>query len=261
MKLINLPKLDHSKSGLSKVKVIMGIGLLLLSFSHLSYGQNSRGFPGSSSMRIEANSMKLFHGNIVNDPNILNLRTKKSQIGTFYLCEDWKKADIYMGADSSVIKGMETRIDLRRNELEIKYKGEVKVLPSYRVRSIVFTDSEELYITENFLKSTEKGFYKVLIDDDSSLLCRYNTRIQASNYNIQLDAGQKSSKVIKEQSYFVYKGTSLIELGKTKSRLKKQFNEQPKLFNFIMENKINPKKEESLISFVEFLNTNHLNAN
>jgi hypothetical protein len=259
MKLINLPKLDSSVSGLSKLKVIMGIGLLLLSFSHLSFGQ--RGFPGSANMVIQANSMKLFDGNVVKDPNMLNLRVKKSQIGSFYLCEDWKKADIYMVTDSFIIKGMETRIDLQKNELEIKYKGEVKVLPSYRIRSIVFTDNEEVYVTENLLESTEKGFYKILIDDDNSLLCRYNTKIQPSNYNIQLDAGQKSSKIIKEQSYFVYKGTSLIELEKTKSKLKKQFNENPKLYDFINLNKINPKKEESLISFVSFLNENHLNVN
>ncbi|MBN2597421.1 hypothetical protein [Labilibaculum sp.] len=261
MKLINLQKLDSSKSGLSKLKVIMGIGLLLLLFCHSSFGQNTRGFAGSSNMIIQANSMKLFQGNVVNDPNLLNLRRKKSQIGSFYLCEDWKKADIYLVSDSSVIKDMETRIDLQRSELEIKYKGEVKVLPSYRVKSIVFTNNEELYVTENLLESTEKGFYKVLIDDDNSLLCRYNTKIQPSNYNIQLDAGQKSSKIIKEFSYFVYEGTKLIQLGKTKSKLKKQFSDQPKLYDFINLNKINPKNEKSLISFVSFLNENHLNAN
>ncbi|BAX82026.1 hypothetical protein [Labilibaculum antarcticum] len=253
MELINLPKPDRSKSGLSKVKVIMGIGLLLLSFSHLCFGQHSKTF--------QANSMRVFEGNILKDPNLLKLRVKKSQVGTFYLCEDWKKTDIYMVTDSSIIKGMETRIDLRRNELEIKYKGEVKVLPSYRIRSIVFTDDEDLFVTENLLKSSQKGFYKVLIDDENSLLCKYNTKVQPSSYNMQLDAGKKSSSIIKVHSYFVCKGTSLIELGKTRGKLKRQFNEQPKLYDFIKQNKINPKKEESLISFVGFLNENHLNAN
>ncbi|PKQ60482.1 hypothetical protein BZG02_19205 [Labilibaculum filiforme] len=205
--------------------------------------------------------MMEFEGNILNDPNILKLKVKKSQIGTFYLCEDWKKADIYLIADSSVIKGMETRIDLQKNELEIKYKGEVKVLPRYRVKSIIFTDGEEQFVTDIFLKLTEQGFYKVIIDDDNSLLCRYDAKLQASNYNVQLDVGQKSSRVIKEKSYFVYKGTSLIELGKTKSKLKKQFNEQAELYDFILKNKINPKNEQSLISFIDFLNENHLNVN
>lgn len=253
MKLINLQKLDNGRSGLSKLKVIMGIGLLLLSFSHLCFGQHSKIF--------QTNSMRVFEGNILKDPNLLKLTVKKSQVGTVYLCEDWKKADIYMVTDSSVIKGLETRIDLQRNELEIRFKGEVKVLPSYRIRNVVFIESKELYVTENILKSSQRGFYKVLVEDDNSLLCRYDIKIQSSNYNVQLDVGQKSSKIIKIHNYFVYGGTNLIELGKTKGKLKNQFNEQPKLFNFIKENKINPKKEESLISFVGFLNANHLNAN
>lgn len=261
MKLINLLKRDRCNSCLSKLKVIMGIGLLLLSLSHTSFGQKTRSFPGSPNLIIQANSVKLVEGNVVKDPNVLNLRAKKSQIGTLYLYQDWKKADIYMVTDSSVIKGMETRIDLQRDELEIKYKGEVKVLPSYRVKSIIFTDNKELYVTANLLRTTKKGFYKVLVEDVNSLLCRYNSRVLPSNYNIQFNTGPKSSTLIKEQSYFVYKGTSLIELGKTKSKLKKQFNEQPKLYDFINQNSVNPKKEKSLMSFVGFLNENHLNAN
>ncbi|MDQ1771485.1 hypothetical protein GQR60_09765 [Labilibaculum sp. A4] len=254
MKLVNLQNSDKKGSGQSKLKVIMGIGLFLLLCNQSSFGQSSRGFPGASSMRIEANSMKLFGGNVVNDPNKLNLSRKKTQIGSFYLCDDWKKADIYLVTDSSVIKGIETRIDLQRNELEVKYKGEVKVLPSFRIRSIVFNIDEDLFITECILKSSQKGFYKVLVDDENSLLCRYNTKIQPSNYNIQLDAGQKSSKIVKEQNYFIFKGADLIQLGKTKSKLKKQFNKRPKLYDFINQNKINPKNERSLVQFVDYLN-------
>jgi len=261
MKFINLPKLDSSRSNFRNLKAIMGIGLFMLLFSQESLAQNSRGFPGSSSMRIEANSMKLFHGNVVNDPNKLNLRRKKTQIGSYYLNEDWKKADIYMITDSAIVRNMETRIDLRTSELEIKYKGEVKVLPSYRVRSVVFTKDKSLFVTETLLKSSQKGFYEVLVDDENTLLRKYDTKLMSPSYNIQLDAGNKSSKVVKEQSYFVFNDLGIVKLARTKNKLKKQMNNQKEVFNFIDENKINPKKETNLIFLVKFLNENHLMMN
>jgi hypothetical protein len=81
------------------------------------------------------------------------------------------------------------------------------------------------------------------------------------NYNVQLDAGTKSSKVVKEQSYFVFNDLGIVKLARTKNKLKKQLTKQIEVFNFIDENKINPKKETNLISLVNFLNKNHLMMN
>ncbi len=253
MKFINLRKLDERKSNFRNLKAIMGIGLLMLLFSQTSFGQKNTAF--------QTNSMSVFGGNLVKDPSLLKLRIKKSQIGSYYLNEEWKKADIYMVMDSSVVRDMETRIDLRTNELEIKYKGEVKVLPSFRIRSVVFTKDKSLFVTETLLKSSQKGFYEVLVDDDNTLLRKYDTKLMSPNYNVQLDAGSKSSKVVKEQSYFVFNDLGIVKLAKTKNKLKKQLNKQTEVFNFIDENKINPKKEVNLISLVNFLNKNHLMMN
>ena len=259
MKFINLLKLDENGSSFLNLKAIMGIGLLVLMFNLPCTAQ--RGFPGSPNMRIQVNSMKVFQGNVVNDPNMLKMRRKKSQIGSYYLNEEWRKADIYMVIDSSIVRDIETRIDLRSNELEVKYKGDIKVLPSFRIRSVMFTEANSLFVTETFLKSSQKGFYEVLVDDENSLLRKYDTKLQPSNYNIQLDAGNKSSKIIKQQSYFVFNDLGIVKLAKTKSKLKKQLIKQTEVFNFIDENKINPKKEQNLISLVNFLNKNHLVVN
>ena len=166
-----------------------------------------------------------------------------------------------MVVDSSIVRGLETRIDLRTSELEIKYKGEIKVLPSFRVRSVVFTKDKSLFVTETLLKSNTKGFYEVLVDDENTLLRKYDTKLMSPSYNVQLDAGSKSSKVVKEQSYFVFNDLGIVKLAKTKNKLKKQLNKQKEVFNFIDENKINPKKETNLISLVNFLNKNHLMMN
>ncbi|MDE5416408.1 hypothetical protein L3049_00210 [Labilibaculum sp. DW002] len=253
MKFINLPKLDESRSNFRNLKAIMGIGLLMLLLCQTSFGQKNTAF--------KTNSMSVFDGNIVKDPSLLKLRRKTSQIGSYYLNEDWKRADIYMVVDSSIVRGLETRIDLRTSELEIKYKGEIKVLPSFRVRSVVFTKDKSLFVTETLLKSNNKGFYEVLVDDENTLLRKYDTKLMSPSYNVQLDAGSKSSKVVKEQSYFVFNDLGIVKLAKTKNKLKKQLNKQKEVFNFIDENKINPKKETNLISLVNFLNKNHLMMN
>ena len=57
-----------------------------------------------------------------------------------------------------------------------------------------------------------------------------------------------------EDSKIIFKGADLIQLGKTKSKLKKQFNKRPKLYDFINQNKINPKNERSLVQFVDYIN-------
>ena len=221
------------------------------------HAQN-RGFPGSPHMRIRTDLMRPFEGNVVYDPAKLKLRHKSSLSGTCYLNESWMKSDIYMIIDSAIVKGLETRIDLSRNELEIKYKGEIKVLPSYQINRLIINDNGELFVTENILQTSEKGFYKVLIDDENSLLCKFETKIKPSTYNIQLDAGNKSDKIIKEKYYFLRNEGKLIKLERSKSKLKKQFINQTEIYNFVCENKINPKKEESLILLIEFMNKNHL---
>ncbi len=241
--------------------LLIGIIFILNVFNGKVCGQTNKIYPVSSDMRIRVNSMKLFNGNVATDPNLLKLRIKKTQTGSFYLNENWKKADICMLTDSTIVEGLDARIDLRNNELEVKYNGEIKVIKSYRVRSVVFTENEELFITENVLKSSEYGFFKLIVDGESSLLCKVDAELQASNYNIQLDAGRKAGKIIKKKHYFIYSNKKLIEIKRTKNKLKKQFSKLPVLTNFIKNMKINPKKEENLIALTKFMNTNQYIVN
>ena len=57
--------------------------------------------------------------------------------------------------------------------------------------------------------------------------------------------------------HFVFNKNKLIRLGNSRSKLKKQFYKQPKIYEFITKNKTNPKNEDSLISFIIYLNKNH----
>lgn len=249
MKLINLPKLDTGRSSFFKLKVIMGIGLLFCSLS--SFSQEARISSGGSAIAT-------FGGKIETNTMITEIAYAKKVVGSFYLDTAWNTSDVYLVRDSIILKGLETRLDLRNNVLEIKYKGELKTLPTFRIRSVFYPVSNSLFVTESVLKSSNSGFYKILVDDEKSLLCKYDTKISPATYNVALNTGSRDDKIEKEKHYYLYNESELIELENSKSKLKKQFKTKTDLLTYLKSHKTNPKNEFSLIQFVDYINQNQL---
>jgi hypothetical protein len=198
----------------------------------------------------------------VNNSSLSDFGHKRNMLGTCYWDEQWRKANILLVIDSILLGDVETRIDVRRNELEVKFKGEIKAIASYRVSSLQFLDNNDIFITENVLKISQKGFYKLMVDDKNTLLCGAEIEIIKSNYNIALDVGSKHDTMVKKEKFFVYnqKG-NLIHIGLSKSKIKKQFRDKPILYNYLKKNKINPKDNDQLVQFIDFVNENNVDLN
>jgi hypothetical protein len=198
----------------------------------------------------------------VDNTNLGVFGHKKKMVGTCYWDEQWRKANILLVMDSILIGNVETRIDVRRNEIEVKYKGEIKAIPSYRVNFVQFLDNNDAFITENVLKVSQKGFYSVIVDDKNSLICGSEIEIVKANYNIALGVGNKHDTMVKKDKYFVYshKG-SMIEIALSKSKIRKQFRDVPLLYDYLKKNKINPKDKDQLVQFIDFINKNNVDLN
>ncbi|RUT77629.1 hypothetical protein [Ancylomarina longa] len=218
------------------------------------FGMDNTVFSQETKFISNGNSVAAFGGKIIDDTAINEIPYRKQLVGSFYLDPSWKKSDVYLVRDSVILQGIYTRLDVRNNAMEIKYKDQVKILPTYRIRSVVYSESKSLFVTESVLKSTEQGFYKVVVDNNNSLLCRYNAKIKTSNYNVTLDTGKRDDHIIKELSFYLYNKEKLLKLESTKKKFKKQFEANSNVKLYLNNHKINPKKEVNLVQFVQFLN-------
>lgn len=239
-----------TKNSIKSIRCLLSISFLLL--YSLCNGQNY------SNRQFSINALTTAGIKIETTPEINKFGKKSNMKGSCYLDKEWLRADIFMAWDSVIYKDVQTRIDLRRNEVEVKTNDKIGIIPSFRVHSVFFPDSKTLLITEYPLKSEKKGFYKVLVDGNNALLCKYEIEIKPSNYNIALQVGNKNDTMIKVKNYYLYRDGELIAIGKSKGKLKKQFQSNDEAMKFISTNKINPKNEESLMKFFEFANQENL---
>lgn len=173
--------------------------------------------------------------------------------GTPYLNEKWQKADITLLHDDLLIKDIPVKINVRNNWLEVNLKGKVYLLDADDIYSLFLKGNNDAFITTNALdKNGPSGFFKVIYNDKSSLLCFYSTSIKQANYVPAFDAGEQDDKIIIEKTYYAFINGQLIELEKKRQKFTQQFNLNEEMDAFFRNNRINPKKEQDLIKFLKY---------
>ena len=176
-----------------------------------------------------------------------------SLLGTPYLNEEWKTADIVLSHDDLLVKDIPIRIDVMNNWLEVKHKGKIYLLYLDDTHSFYFKNSNDAFITGNSIdEDSPAGFYKVIYNEKSSLFCHYSTSIKKATYVPAFNVGEKDDKIIIKKTYYVYINNQLIKLEKNKKKLIQQFKSNNKTISFIKHNNINPKKEQDLIKFIKY---------
>jgi len=183
---------------------------------------------------------------------------QKKLVGSFYLNENWAKTDIFLKNDSTVLRDIHTRIDLRNNVLEIKTKKDTLVLPTYRIKSLLYKESSDVFVTENWVKSPTKGFFRVLVDDKYALLCHPKVKVEPSDFNIITNTGSKDDKIIQQEFYYLFTDDTLIKIEKSKGKFKKQFGKSDKVAQFLSQQKVKPRNKFFLIDLVNFLNAENI---
>ncbi len=189
----------------------------------------------------------------------------RSQISTsgsdVYISDDWKIADIKMNGSDEVITGIPIRLDAQNNLLEIKHTGKIKTISSGNVKSIVIENENTTFITESLLnKNSPKGFYRLIYNLHSSLLCHYYTEIRQSSYNRAIDMGERGDAVIvMKDYYFLYHG-EMIKLESKRKKLARQFGYNDKIYNFILSQKIDPKNEFDLVKLATYCDSMNGNS-
>ena len=178
----------------------------------------------------------------------------KSISGSNYLNDQWTKADILFAKDSLLLTNTPVKVDLKNHTIELDYKGQIKLLNANDTYHFTLTETGGYFITNKTLGgNSPEGFYQVLYNEKSGLLCHYSTKIKKANYNVALDVGIKDDEIIMEKKYYYLIGKKLIPVPSSRKKFISYLaDKNEKLSTFIKENKINPKKEQSLITFLKY---------
>ncbi len=204
------------------------------------------------------NTFAPFGGKIETFSKINEVLYNKKIIGSFYLDTIWHASNLYLIKDSIIIKNIKTRLDLRNNTVEILHNNIVKILHSNEIRSIFYPNTNSIYLTESSLKGCPSGFYKILINNNTALLCKYDSKLKRSNYNPTLDTGNRDDHLIKTKTYYISNGIKSIVLENLKSKFKKRFKENNDVRAYLENNKFNPRNENDLILLVNYINDNNI---
>lgn len=186
-----------------------------------------------------------------------------SGIDSYYLFDNWMQGDIYM-KDSTKLAGLNIKIDLRQEALNIQYNNEVKILPFTRVLALsLINGSGEVieFINGGFLPGSRSVYADRLLEVVSGngpfkLYCDTQTEIVPAqrNPNPMLSVVEDEDKVVMHKKYLIVKEKQVVEVGNSKSVLKEDMT---KSFGAEVEpflKKVNPKREEDLLLLVKALN-------
>ena len=176
-----------------------------------------------------------------------------SLTGSPYLNEEWGNADIILNDDHMIIKNIPVKIDVRNNWLEIKYEEKVYLLDDLDIYNLQLKKNGDVFITKNALHIDGlSGFFKVLYNEKTTLLCHFSSTIQRSNYIPAFDAGEKDDKLILIKTYYIFFNGQLTKLEKNSRKFEKQFNSNAEIRTFLKRNHINPKNEKDLLRFIKY---------
>ncbi len=176
-----------------------------------------------------------------------------STAGEVYVDDSWKRADVTLNENGQVITDIPVRLDVYSNLLEMKRDGKVMTLSSANVREITIDSEHTTYITEALLrKNAPKGFYRLIYNDQSSVLCHYYTEIRQSNYNRALDMGERKDAIVLMKDYYFLFNGKLIKLEDRRKSLARQFDKNDWIYDYILSEKINPKNEFDLVKLAHF---------
>jgi len=225
---------------------VIALFFFFASFPITAIGQ-IRGFnPEDTSERTHSD-------NAVIKAPVRSKNASSNTVGNVYINNNWKTADIILNGSNELITGIPVRMNAHKNQLEIQHDGKVKTLESDNIKSILIENEKTTYITNSLLvKNSPEGFYRLIYNQHSSLLCYYYSEIRQSNYNRAMDIGERKDAVVIMNDYYLLFHGKLIKLESNRRKMARQFGYNDKIYNYILSEKIHPKNEFDLVKFATF---------
>ena len=184
--------------------------------------------------------------------------------GTFYIDDDWREGNVLL-TNELLIEDYPLKYDMKYNMLEFKFGDEIKVCPDKRVAKFNWRDSDaklRYFVNcKNFEvngNSRIRGFFEVVYNEEGAakLFAKTNFKIQEPTYNVALDVGDRNSKIIKNDVYYlVVDGIAYLFTKNKNDNLNLFNNKSDDIKKFMKSEKLKFSKREDLIETVQYYNS------
>ncbi|GHA71584.1 hypothetical protein [Pontibacter akesuensis] len=201
------------------------------------------------------------------------LDTTPAVIGTTFLTDNWSTGTLYFTLNR-LLETEEFKYDLENNQFLIKTVNtpeptldQLRVIYSNTVDAFVLHDpirGKRIFINATNAGLTNEGqpvigFLEVLVNDaNMSLYRKIDTELLRSSYNVALNSGEKSDRIIKKEKYYLKQSDQkeLGEVGKRKKQNLEHFSaNKAAVEDFVKKNNTDFTSQASLVNLVNYYNT------
>lgn len=181
--------------------------------------------------------------------------------GTPYLFDEWKQGNIYLN-DNTYINNVNIKYNIYTDDLLYLHSksGDSFIIDRSLINSFEITDdnSSNLVLFKEISlrpdKNDKKTFVKVLYDDKTKFIIKYNKTFIKADYKGAYSAGRKYDEYIDDYQYYIIKDSDnpvKTKLNK-KSVLKALSDKEDKIKSFLNGNRLNLNKEDGVTELLEY---------
>ena len=188
---------------------------------------------------------------------ITDLPTKVvSSVNEVYWHDELQLGKIYFPNGDSILN-QKINIRLDNAGIEIHKGGEIKVLPLGLIQAVSIASN--VLVTNKYFNTRYDlpiGFYRILVEDNYSLVLHLTYKVQQQNYNPQFDVGNTKAKAYRESNFLILMPDfTVIDISdKSKKAVCNIFEDPQRSLRLIKENKLRLNKEEDLVKLVKYEN-------
>ena len=185
-------------------------------------------------------------------------RTKMK--GHKFLVEQALEGSVVLNGSNKEYLFRQMRYNVFSRDLEVQLQGKTKFIRNMRVKSFTLKQDGK---KRNFVNASaytlsnkaQKGYLEVLASGDVILSKQTTTHVLSGNYNIALNVGEKSDKIMQKEAYFLAKEGKLYSARSKRSVRKLMTSARFNAKVIIKEKNLKIKKMEDLKALVELYNT------
>jgi len=191
----------------------------------------------------------------------------ESTKGSVYLIDDWLIGNIYLkkGVLDNIDKldSLPLKYDLEHGLLEIKTPTDIKVLKLDQIERIEwlnrFFQLSKYINIDRTVKADGiplTGLFESLVEGNAvSLILKTELEVIKANYNVALDVGEKSDKIIKKERLYLIRGSEAFEITNTGKKILSYLeNKKAYLQEFVKREKLSYKKKDDIIRIIKEYN-------
>jgi hypothetical protein len=247
-----------------KSKHITGYLLALIISSSAAFAQVSEGTKVGINSGRGLNALKsdVFWTSPTDMPNV---------VGEFYIDSVWQEGKVKFtsivpqlgGWNSDSLAGIQMRYNTLNDELEVladKSKNDIRVIKGSQLKNFTTNPGTEpkTYVNAAAFKSEKplRGFAKVLVQGDLSLIEYFYPKITKPNYNPGFATGEKNTVVHQGSDYYVVTDGTAQKVTLSKKSIVALMKEKQKdVEAYVKEKDVNFKNEDDVARLFKFYNS------